>query len=145
MKNVVLFFLVLCLAISDAISGDCPVDVFLLERGKGLIEVVLKNNMEKPYEIRYDALPWVLAGKGVDFEIFINGTKIRKASGIGHSSLVIIIGAGSYISSVVDVGYLRSFYEGVDKEDVLIKWRYEIPGDEIPGRCKFRAGSVAVP
>lgn len=144
-KKIVSIFFIMCIKVSHAMGGECPIDVFVKEKEAGLVEIGLKNNTEKPYEIRYDQLPWVLAGRGIEFDVFVDGVKIRKASGAGHSSLIINIGANSYFSSLVDIGYLRSFYEGIEKERVQITWRYEIRGDNISDRCRLRTGNVAVP
>jgi len=124
---------------------ECPIDVSLVEVGKGEVEIGLKNKMKQPYEIQYDQLPWVLLGKGVEFQVFVDGKRVPFASGTGRNTLVIKIGPGSYISSVVDIGYLRSFYEGVGNSRVTVRWLYVVPGDEIHEKCRNIKGSVTAP
>ena len=71
--------------------AHCDVDLLFKEKGGGLLELGLKNNMDKTYEIRYDRLPWVLAGGGVDFNVLIDGEKVRKGVGAGQNNVILRI------------------------------------------------------
>lgn len=147
LKNFIAIFFFAFAQLENGFAHEqkCPVDIIVLEKSVGVLEIGLRNNTQFPYEIRYDQLPWVLGGSGVDFDIFIDGKKIQKASGAGHNSVVLNFGPNSYVFSVVDIGYLGSFYSGIEKDRVSIFWSYPVPGDFIYGACKFKSGRVSVP
>ncbi|WP_462389536.1 hypothetical protein [Acidovorax sp. Q11] len=146
MRNFLFFLIFSAKFISaSASSGLCPVEVFAIERGNGLVEIGIKNNMKESFEISYDRLPWVLGARGANFEIAVDGQRIRTPFGAGHNTRIINIGPKSYISSIDDIGYLRSFYENIDKSRVTITWSYSIPGEKIPENCREVNGKISPP
>ena len=125
--------------------AHCDVDLLFKEKGGGLLELGLKNNMDKTYEIRYDRLPWVLAGGGVDFNVLIDGEKVRKGVGAGQNNVILRIGAKYSVSSDVDINYLRSFYRNVPIYRVKIFWTYDLPSEMVSGKCRHFEGVIAAP
>lgn len=126
--------------------SSCPVDFFIIEKNNGMVELGLRNNMDKSYSIQYDKLPWVLLGGGVDFNVEIDGRRVQKAIGVGHNTLILKLGAKSLISSEVNLNYLKSFYTGIDVDRVSISWTYNLPaGDNFDVNCSRFKGNIKTP
>ncbi len=127
----ILFIAIACYAGTSLAKSDCPVELLLIEKSNGRVELGLKNNMSKPHEIQYDRLPWVLLSGGVEFHVLVDGKRIQQVHGVGRNTLVLKLGPKSSISSEVNVGYLASHYSGISIDRVSIAWEYVIPNSEI--------------
>ena len=124
----------------------CPVDFFMIEKKSNVYELGIRNNMDRPYYMPYDRLPWVLLGGGVDFIIRVDGKLIEKASGTGHNSLILKIGVKSEVSSDVDLSFLKSFYSNIEGNRVSISWIYDVPSTEnFDIKCKRFEGVIKAP
>ena len=145
MKLICLLFMLLNFNISYA-EASCPVGVFVVNKNNGIFELGITNKMSKPYYVRYDRLPWVLLGAGMDFIVKIDGEVVKKASGAGWNSLVLKLGENSTLSSEVDLNYLKHFYHDVSNERVSISWVYDVPNSNgLEEKCRRFEGEIKAP
>jgi len=144
--RIILFVAIACYAGASLAKSDCPVELLLIEKSNGSVELGLKNNMSKPHEIQYDRLPWVLLSGGVEFHVSVDGKRIRQVHGVGRNTLVLKLGPKSSISSEVNIGYLASHYSGISIDRVSIAWEYVIPNSEIfEKHCRHFEGVLKSP
>lgn len=73
-----LFLAIIFYSRSSLSDSGCPVDIILIEKDNGSLEISLKNNMSKPHKIQYDRLPWVLSSGGVEFHVSVDGKKFNR-------------------------------------------------------------------
>ncbi len=133
-------------AFLTASDGECPVEVTVVEGGDGVAEISMKNKMETALEIAYDRLPWSMLGRGVVFDVYIDGKRARRPYGAGQNSNTFKIGPKSIISGDVDIKrMLGEYYNGVDKSRVKIKWGYYVPLENIESRCREITGEIPPP